>query len=605
MALKVALATGNWSNPAIWNDGTLPLPNDIVAANNFNIIIDQNVTVQTITNLAQTAVSENPAMTSNTTPSGIVTSSDSFYGQPWPAFDSPSTTGGVGSGWTSGSQVTALNPAWVAYEFTAPRTIQVYTLSVDNTSATFNPKTWTFEAWNGSSWVVLHTVTNLTYTSTTMQFSFTNTTAYIKYRLNVTAVLGTNNMSIRELRMFPTLGSLQSAVAGGIFILNSGVTVTTTGTIGLSAGSSSLIDFQSNGTSTINCGTGNIAKPTTSNTALYTIRVSGGGTLNVTGTISAVSSTSRTIIVNTTAGATLNFTGNAQSMMNSGIACEVNCTLNYVGNINGFTNNGPGGIVSFTGGGTLNFTGNAYGAVGFNNNGGAIYITAGQLNITGNAYGSTSNLGNNGGLGIFVAGNININFTGNIYGGTGTQGSGNHGLSTTNNIVMTHIGGIYAGIWAGLNSTSSTAIILTTGPFVSDSYGGFPFLAVRMHLIPTSNSYLEFRNSTTNGAFSPSPAAPAVRFLSPAATVDAPIPSNVRLGLSYALGTLTGTLAMPHPNNVSYGVPVDNTFGTAVLSPQDVWNYARTNLTTPGSIGERLKNVSTVDSTGDQLTALL
>jgi hypothetical protein len=35
----------------------------------------------------------------------------------------------------------------------------------------------------------------------------------------------------------------------------------------------------------------------------------------------------------------------------------------------------------------------------------------------------------------------------------------------------------------------------------------------------------------------------------------------------------------------------------------DIWNVQSSTLTTNGSIGQRLKNASTVESTGDQLSA--
>ena len=33
MAQRAAIASGNWSNPAIWNGGILPEPGDVVASN--------------------------------------------------------------------------------------------------------------------------------------------------------------------------------------------------------------------------------------------------------------------------------------------------------------------------------------------------------------------------------------------------------------------------------------------------------------------------------------------------------------------------------------------------------------------------------------------
>jgi hypothetical protein len=62
---------------------------------------------------------------------------------------------------------------------------------------------------------------------------------------------------------------------------------------------------------------------------------------------------------------------------------------------------------------------------------------------------------------------------------------------------------------------------------------------------------------------------------------------------------------MPVANQVTFGVQVDNTFGNAVLTADGIWNYLVSNITTPDSIGMRLKNVSTPQSVGEQLEAFL
>ena len=84
-----------------------------------------------------------------------------------------------------------------------------------------------------------------------------------------------------------------------------------------------------------------------------------------------------------------------------------------------------------------------------------------------------------------------------------------------------------------------------------------------------------------------------------------PLISDVRSGTTYNTGSSTGTLAMPAPNLVQLGVPVDNTVGTGNLTPVDFWNYLISNGFTTGSIGERLKNASTVDTTGAQVAGFL
>jgi hypothetical protein len=77
----------------------------------------------------------------------------------------------------------------------------------------------------------------------------------------------------------------------------------------------------------------------------------------------------------------------------------------------------------------------------------------------------------------------------------------------------------------------------------------------------------------------------------------------VRLGVTYSSGSLTGTMNVPPFNAVKAGVPVDNGVGTAALTPQDVWNVLISGLTQSGSIGERLKIVSTIETTGTQLAS--
>jgi hypothetical protein len=54
MAVRYAVATGNWSNTATWNGGTLPTSADDVYSNNFTVTIDTSVTVLSIRNTAQT-----------------------------------------------------------------------------------------------------------------------------------------------------------------------------------------------------------------------------------------------------------------------------------------------------------------------------------------------------------------------------------------------------------------------------------------------------------------------------------------------------------------------------------------------------------------------
>jgi hypothetical protein len=50
MANRYAVASGNWSNSAIWDGGTLPTTGDIVRPNSYTVTIDQDITVAELRN---------------------------------------------------------------------------------------------------------------------------------------------------------------------------------------------------------------------------------------------------------------------------------------------------------------------------------------------------------------------------------------------------------------------------------------------------------------------------------------------------------------------------------------------------------------------------
>ena len=83
-------------------------------------------------------------------------------------------------------------------------------------------------------------------------------------------------------------------------------------------------------------------------------------------------------------------------------------------------------------------------------------------------------------------------------------------------------------------------------------------------------------------------------------TTNPPIETNVRLGTSYGGGAYIGLLAVPLPSQVSVGIPTDNTTGSAILTSQDLFT-AISGSSDP--VAERLRNVSTVGTTGDQIVA--
>lgn len=565
MALRAAIASGNWSNPAIWNNGVLPVAGDIVASNGFTVTIDQNINASFLTNRVQSPVVIYPAMTSNTTPSGIVTASGIFSASfpAWNAFDQV----------TFNNWLSNLPTGWVAYEFTSPKIVQIYQMVPPGNNAPGSvPRNWTFEAWDGSSWVVLDTVTGNSGTATVSR-TISNTTAYIKYRINITLNNGDGSYTgVTELRMYEANDYAQNTVAGGGFVCGSTCTITLTR-------ANSLV-----GTSVLRW-TGGAGVTTALNVVSvqeynYTMLVEGTGTLNMTGNLSQVGGNSVEAVINVTGNCIFNFVGTLtplaggnQAEIASLIRLASSCTLNYTGDI---TSSGLACCIrAVTNGSTINITGNLTNLFESNFDGNQIIISAvATVNITGNCIGRvfSSSVAHY----LRLVGSVTaINFN--------TTGAGRISVVSTN----------------------ASAINLFSGPFISSPYGFTPLQVVRMHLIPNAASYFEFRDETTNGAVSPGAIAPATRLVSPASVSDGPAIANVRFGTTYALGTLTGTLRMPHPNQVTYGVAVDNTFGNAVLTAASVWDYLVSNITVENSIGMRLKNVSTPQTTGEQLEAFL
>jgi hypothetical protein len=81
-----------------------------------------------------------------------------------------------------------------------------------------------------------------------------------------------------------------------------------------------------------------------------------------------------------------------------------------------------------------------------------------------------------------------------------------------------------------------------------------------------------------------------------------PIAANVRSGVSYGGGNLTGTCAVPAAGSVALGVPVDATTGTAVLTPEAVWGAATRSIT--GGTVDTLTNAPDVPTEAEIATAV-
>lgn len=278
------------------------------------------------------------------------------------------------------------------------------------------------------------------------------------------------------------------------------------------------------------------------------------------------------------------------------LTCSVGVTVTIIGEITGAQSGVGGAAVSFTNAGSvLNITGVVYG--GTNNSGGTV-ISSGTVNFVGNVFGGAAGTSS---YGISISSGGNLVFTGNMTAGGGTTNAVLFGGST-----CTINGNVYAGsgtarglsissgtitinancYGSNLAGSSSHAVSVTAAVSVvvnGTIYAGS--ITTSFGLISTSTavvvSNIEFTNGNTpiSGFVKFKNTAPTVTVtkqnlsqvtLVDPTTTDTPVITDVRDGVSYASGTLTGTLKVPPPAAVSVGVPTDNTTGTAMISITDM-----------------------------------
>jgi hypothetical protein len=269
-------------------------------------------------------------------------------------------------------------------------------------------------------------------------------------------------------------------------------------------------------------------------------------------------------------------------------------------------------LVQNNGNGNITITGNLRGGGGSGTGNGAEIITNGLINITGNILSSPST-----GLAhtlLIGVGNPIVTILGNIEGGSAALGNNGVNIVSTNTGSITIIGNITAQTGAAINNLSTnTQLFINGNVFASSANAGvinqslmyfdgnatnvLSYMAInslRMVWEIDSNSFWKFlaHNSSTE------------KFLYGAGfNTGHPNESDTREGVIYGPNNeLEGELIVPDPSNVRKGVPTDNTVGTADLTAQDFLD-ALTN--SPDDIAVRLRNVATVQTTGDQIQNLI
>lgn len=162
-----------------------------------------------------------PEMISNDAPNGIVEASGYYRNgsdirAPWKVFDRKFS---ATDNWS-----TTL-PAWISYTFIEPTKVERY--GILGGASGSSPKQWTFEGWDGNSWVVLDTQTLLNdlYPNKVF-FDIKTPDSYLKYRLNINANFGYSTVLVTELYMSNKY-LIRSLSGGVIYIDANGNPVTT------------------------------------------------------------------------------------------------------------------------------------------------------------------------------------------------------------------------------------------------------------------------------------------------------------------------------------------------------------------------------------------
>ena len=380
--------------------------------------------------------------------------------------------------------------------------------------------------------------------------------------------------------------------------------------------------------------------------AISTGRFIMGEGVTLTANVIAPASANTTLLVPVSTSCTI--IGNMNTLTLAGsLICEKTGTgvLNVFGTVSGGSStNMRGLLISNTG--TVNITGDVIATTlaGINNANAIIINASSTLNVLGNVYcSSTPSVNSLSAAIISTINTVNVNITGTVRGGSqsavllsGTDsilnvtgnilapvGTANNGSITSSGInsVTTIIGNIHAGLYgtcvniAGTNSllniegsvyahdsnilpaviNGSTTIgkgIILKGSLFYGALGAIPIRTNMLKVVPDNSDITVY---VINGGGT------QTRATLTNIDYNVPLASDVREGVVYGNSIFIGTLIVPSPSNVRKGVPTDNTTGTADLTAQDFLDLLSTS---PDPIAERLRNVSTVQSTGDQIASL-
>lgn len=603
MANVYAVKSGNWSDTTLWNTSALPATVDDVYANTFTVYVDNNYQVTSVRNLSTAGITQGGffVLNNSVTLSATVVGGGTFnQGAVHFLSAAPSFATIVGNITANGLITQTTNSIAIIHNGTGTLTVYGSAIGASNVGSVSNgyirnTSSGTFniigDVIGGGTGAGFYGINNTSTGTINVTGNVTGTNAAISTNYGiVNSSSGTVNI-LGNVTSGTIAGSSLGVLNNSIGTINVIGNITSRGSTGASNNSTGFFNVTGNITGSqivanqiglINTGTcfvsGNvIGGPEAAGGAggnSYGIQHSSADVLTVYGNVSGAGAVTATGfgLINTSLGRVIIF-GNVHGRVAEGARNNATGTIIVNGNVYG----GPGASIhgmqnSSSATGSIIVNGNAVGGTGS----GAVGIVnniGGRVIVNGNAIANTGSLSY--GVAQNGAGYVEINgfAIGNDW-GLGSSG----------------IGGAAPGV---IGSQIGTTIVrgLSCG-----QRGQWP-TAGNVFIIPQSTSTVTLYTSALS-------AGPSTVLFTSLSTNIVPPASSVRLGTKYNLNDYTGTCNMPSISSVLQGVSVDNSVGIAALQPQTIWNYSTLSATDVNSLGGRLANVATVQSIGQQLTAL-
>ena len=364
--------------------------------------------------------------------------------------------------------------------------------------------------------------------------------------------------------------------------------------------------------------TANIFAGTTT-TACFAFTAASGNSITIIGTVTGGSSATLSYGVTNTSTGTVNIgsvgtpatiSGGTGAATSYGVQNASTGIINVIGNVQGGSGAATAYGINNASTGTINITGNILGGSGTTTAHGVSMTGGGTLNVLGTAQvqgGSSATTGVchgvNGLTGTVTIGTQAV--PGAVIGGTGATTCYGVTMSTGSVVVWGTVSGgsgalLCYGLYmsgAGQATVTGTMTATSTAPAVAGVSTALPMRLQGAMVGHVSGVQAVFDQKWSYNAASLPASSSIVVSIDGSSKTSTFIPTgaaypaeaDVRYGTSFASGTMTGSCRIPAAQSVAYGVPVDATTGSAMLTAaavaDAVMDETITDHTIVGSLG--------------------